>query len=243
MNKNPEISILSPAHQNERYIKEFVTSLFKDVAVKLEKKGKTCEVIIAEDGSTDNTRKILQSLQKKYNFHLLLAKVKLGPVVAIKKLFEKAKGYTIFFLDSDGEIAPSNFWNLYKVFTSHNYDIVVAYKKKRKPWYRFLISRMNNLWLHLLFQTEIRDANSGFRIYKGVAGRRLVKNCGVLKYNFNSEQIIQAQKQGLKIGETGAKHNARESTVFNPKKIFKILFLAYRELILFKLNMKQAGFY
>lgn len=232
-----KISILSPAHQNQGHIKEFVESVFKDVVEPLKRKGIKIEVIIAEDGSTDNTRPILQSLQKKYPLKLLLAKKRLGPVQAIKNLFEKASGDLIFFLDSDGEVAPDCFWNLYKVFKKEDLDVVIAYKMKRKPWYRFLISRVNNFWLQLLFNTGIRDSNSGFRLYKAEIGKWLVQESGFLKYNFNSEQIILAVKRGFKVGEVGTPHHARESMVFRPQKLLQILFFAFWELFKFRIYL------
>ncbi|MBI4991409.1 glycosyltransferase, partial [Candidatus Gottesmanbacteria bacterium] len=243
LNKSEKISILSPAHQNEGNIRQFAEAVFKDVVKPLQKQGIKTEVIIAEDGSTDKTGEILQSLQKKYPLKLLLAKERLGPVQAIKNLFAEASGDLIFFLDSDGEISPRYFWNLYEVFKKENLDVAVAYKMKRKPWYRFLISRVNNFWLQLLFNTGIRDSNSGFRLYKAEIGKWLVQESGFLKYNFNSEQIILAVKRGFKVGETGTPHHARESMVFRPQKLLHILFFAFLELFKFRIYLFERNIF
>lgn len=234
MKKIAKISIISPAHQNESQIGKFIESMFKEVIFPLQRMRIKTEMIVAEDGSTDNTRHILKSLEKKYRLKLLLAKKRLGPVRAIKNLFAQARGDLIFFLDADGEVEPQSFWSLYKVFFKEDCDLVVAHKLKRKPWYRFLISRFNNLLLRILFQTKIKDANAGCRLYKADIAKRIVAQCGFLKYNFNSEQIILATRSHLKIGEVGVPHFERESVAFKTTKLIQILFLATIELYRFK---------
>lgn len=228
------LSILSPAHQNEKYITEFVVSLYKKVVIPSRSKGIKCEVIIGEDGSTDKTRDILIKLNKKYKYQLVLGTTKLGYVKAAKQLFEMAKGDIIFFLDSDGEINPKSFWKLFNKFEKGNYDLINAYKENRKPFYRFIISKINNLILKILFNLNIRDANAGFKLYSKNAIKKIIKKCGQLKYNFNSEQVIVATKLKYKIGEVGVKHYERESVVFKPTKLIFLLFLALKELVQYK---------
>lgn len=231
INTKKSISILSPAHQNEKYITEFIISLFKDVVRPLRSRNIICEVIIGEDGSTDKTREILIKLNKKYKFKLVLGTTKLGYVKAAKQLFDMAKGDMIFFLDSDGEISPKSFWKLLKKFEKGDYDLINAYKKNRKPFYRFVISKINNFILKVLFNLNIKDANAGFKLYSKNAIKKIIKKCGSLKYNFNSEQVIVATKLDYKIGEVGVRHYERESVVFKPTKLIFLLVLAFKELI------------
>ena len=233
-----KISILSPAYQNEANIQELVESLYENVVVPLKKEGIQTEVILAEDGSTDRTRSILQKLKKKYNFRLLLGKTRLGCIKAVKNLYLQARGDLIFFLDSDGEIKPQSFWELFKVFKKGNLDIVVAYKLNRKPRFRYIISRINNLFLRLLFSVKIRDANAGFRLYQGSVGRQLVRESIFLKYNFNSEQIIRATGYGYQMADVEVPHFARESMMFKPDKMAQTVLLAFWELVRFKIKVR-----
>ncbi|OGG26130.1 hypothetical protein A2960_04005 [Candidatus Gottesmanbacteria bacterium RIFCSPLOWO2_01_FULL_39_12b] len=231
-----KISILSAVYQNEENIIELVESLYQRVVKPLKKEGILVEVIIAEDGSTDNTRAILQRLKKKYGMKLLLGKKRLGCIKAVKNLYSKASGELIFFWDGDGEVQPVSFWDLYSVFKKGNFDAVVAYKQNRKPRFRYLISRINNLVLRILFHVRIRDANAGFRLYKARIGKELVRESNFLKYNFNSEQIIRATKYGYKIGDVGVTHFARESMMFKPDRMVEAVLLAFWELVRFKIS-------
>ncbi len=234
------ISIISPIHQNELHIKNFVESLYAHVIADLKKQKITYEVLLAEDGSTDRTKEILHSLKKKYDFTLFEDSRKLGYAKASKNLIKKAKGSVIFFLDSDGEIDPKSFWKLYDLMKTGKYDLVNGFKLHRKPLYRFFISRTNNLILNTLFWTGVHDANAGCKMYRKKVLAPIVDICS-LKYNFNAEQLIRLRNQNRKIVEVGVPHFARESVVFQPNKLFKIVFLALIELFQFRFTLwKEA---
>lgn len=233
-----KISIVSPAYQNEDNIEDLLRSIHQDVVYPLRKKNHQCEVIIAEDGSTDNTRRNLKRLQKHYHCALLLGEKKLGYIQAVKNLFTASSGDLIFFLDSDGEIHPKCFWRLFAVWEKGNFDIVTAYKVKRKPLYRLFISRCNNLFLRIFFRTNIRDANAGFRLYKKNIGKELIQESGELKNNFNSEQIIRAVRKRYTIAEVGVPHHERKSVVFAPSSLPKTVVKATSELLRFRFTLQ-----
>ncbi len=68
-----KLSIITPVYQNEKvelYVQEKVRSKFPD-----------SELVIAEDGSKDNTRKILKSIQSKYNITLDLCDDACGDII------------------------------------------------------------------------------------------------------------------------------------------------------------------
>lgn len=237
--KKIKISILSPAHQAEKYIVEFVESLWRWLVLPLKKKNITYEIIIAEDGSTDKTRKILIRLAKKYKLKLVLSSKKLGYIKAAKNLFKMAKGDLIFFLDADGEINPKSFWKLYDLWNKDDFDIVTGYKLNRKPFHRLIISKINNFVLRLLFNTNVKDANAGFKLYKSKVGKKIISESGYLKYNFNSEQIIRAIQHGYNIGQVGVQHFERESISFPPGKLIKVTLIAFLELVKFRFFLKN----
>ncbi len=238
--KLKRISILTPTHQNEDNIEKLIFDIYHYVVYPLKKKSIASEVIIAEDGSTDNTRILLERNQTKYKYRLLSGKKKLGYIKAVKNLFSKANGELIFFLDSDGEINPKSFWQLFALWQKGNYDIVTAFKLNRKPLYRFIISRINNLLLRILFHTKIRDANAGFRLMKKEVGKELVQASGYLHSNFNAELIIRAVKENISIAEVAVPHFERNSVAFKPQKLVKILIMAFLELFRFRWYLKST---
>jgi len=228
MPKKINLSILSPTYQNETYITQVVKEIYKDVVPPF---NDTCELIIYESGSTDKTREILVDLQKKYPFKLIKTPKRVGYIAQVKKLYQLAKGEIIFFLDSDGECRPRAFWQLYQKYQNGQFDIVTAFRKKRKPLYRSIITRLDNFLIRNLFGLKIHDANCGFRLVKAKKVKNLMTNWGKLKHNSNAEQLILANKNSLKITEVKVLHRERKSVVLPINKIFNQIFKAFIELI------------
>jgi hypothetical protein len=125
---------------------------------------------------------------------------------------------------------------LHDLLKKKDLDLVNGFKLKRRPIYRFFISRCNNAILNSLFFTGVQDANAGCKLYKKEKMIDIVEKCS-LKYNFNTEQIIKARKSGIKIGEVGVRHFSRDSVVFSKSKLGKIIILAVLELIAFRMYL------
>lgn len=95
--QNPMISIIVPCFNNERYIEKCLKSI-------VDQSYKDFEVIIINDGSTDNSKTIIEKLiKKRQNFHLLNQK-NMGVSTARNKGLEFAKGKYVCFVDADDYI-------------------------------------------------------------------------------------------------------------------------------------------
>jgi glycosyltransferase involved in cell wall biosynthesis len=235
---NVTLSIIMPVYENEgieRYIKE----IHEKIVLPFEKRGlgKT-ELIIAEDGSKDRTREILLSIRKKYNLILNLCDQRRGYIKAVREIYIQAAGKYIFFTDADGEHYPEDFWRLWDAFSTARYDIVLGYKLKRKPYYRLIISKINNFLLGILFGVWLRDANCGFRILKQDVARKIIPLTGNLKAAYNAETLVIARKRGYKYAEVPIRHTAQRSVVFSLAKMPITLFYAFLEL--FRLRFTKA---
>ena len=233
MTKKINLSIISPTHQNEAYITQVVKEIYKDVVSRF---NEACEVIVYESGSTDQTRTLLVELQEEFPFKLIKTPKRVGYINQVKKLYQLAKGEIIFFLDSDGECRPKAFWQLYKKYQDGQNDIVAGLRVKRRPIYRLIITKLDNFLIRTLFRTKTYDANCAFRLTKANVAKKIIKNCGFLKHNFNSEYLILAFQGGFKIEEVAVNHRPRKSVVSPPGKILSQIFKAAYELVKFKFN-------
>jgi len=240
MKNRYKLSIIAPVYQNEN-IKDIVKDINKKISMPFKKKYGDIEFIIAEDGSTDNTRRILKAIKTKYNLTLDLFDKKRGYVAAVKKLYLRAKGEYIFFTDSDGEHDPADFWKLWKKMIKENSDIVVGYKIRRKPFYRVFISKINNLLLGILFGVWLKDANCGFRLLKRNAVERIIPGTGNLTAAYNAETLILAKRFGYRYSEVPIKHIYKESTVFSVKKLPKTISKAFFETISLRYKLWVKG--
>ncbi len=117
MNNIFNISIIIPVYNAEKYLKRCLDSVLK---AKIEE----TEIIIINDGSKDNSLKIIKEYANKYEFIRYISKKNEG-LAATKNLgIMEAKGKYISFIDSDDTV-NENFFKDSLEFMQKNYDIII----------------------------------------------------------------------------------------------------------------------
>lgn len=94
MSENPNISVIIPIYNSDKYLSECIDSVLMQSL-------KNIEIICINDGSTDNTKIILEEYLKKDKRIQVINQENEGVSVARNKGIKKAKGEFLFFLDSD----------------------------------------------------------------------------------------------------------------------------------------------
>jgi glycosyltransferase involved in cell wall biosynthesis len=110
MSLDPTISIICPCYNHGRYVGEMLKSVFTQTFPDY-------EIIIVNDGSTDNTQKILDGFHHE-KLHVLHTQNQ-GPATARNTAIAAAKGSIILNLDADDKIAPSLLAQGVKVFNDY----------------------------------------------------------------------------------------------------------------------------
>lgn len=114
MNKIPYFSIVIPLYNKEKYIKRTLKSVLKQTFTNF-------EVIIVDDGSTDNSSEIIKSINDSRI--CLIQQENGGPSKARNRGIQEAKGEFIAFLDADDEWLPGKLEKQYD-FHSCNDDVI-----------------------------------------------------------------------------------------------------------------------
>ncbi len=97
-----ELSIIIPAYNEENRIKPFLARLLE-----FSKKLKSYELIFVNDGSRDNTLKIINDISKRYKrLKIISYGTNRGKGYAVRKGILAAGGKKIIFIDADGSISP-----------------------------------------------------------------------------------------------------------------------------------------
>ena len=135
--------MIVPLYNQQRYIKKCIRSILRQTY-------NTLEIIIVNDGSTDRSPKIAQSLATIDNRIILINQANKGVAEARKTGYQHASGEWIIFVDSDDSLPKDSIENLYAAANEHNVDIVCgqacrqwgALKKHYSAFPRSMESRM-----------------------------------------------------------------------------------------------------
>ncbi len=120
-----ELSIIIPAYNVEEFIESCIESCcMQDV------NPKDYEIIVVNDGSTDNTEKIVLNLSRKYSNIKLKSQKNKGNGAARNVGVSISNGDIIFFLDADDYIAKNTLGTLIRLLKQNNLDIIGFSSKK-----------------------------------------------------------------------------------------------------------------
>ena len=123
MDKN--IQIVTPVYNEEKNIEFTISSFFKE----LTNFGFNLEFIVSEDGSSDNSVKIIKDLSKKYKIKLFSSKDRKNYTDSVLFGLSKAQEEIVAFVDSDGQYDPKD---LIKMLNELKYgSFVLGYRSPR----------------------------------------------------------------------------------------------------------------
>lgn len=115
----PKVSIVIPCYNVEKYIVECLESVVNQTLEDI-------EIICVDDGSTDNTGKIIDEYASKDNRFKVLHKENAGYGIAMNKGFDMATGEYIGIVEPDDYIEPEMYSTLYKKAKENNVDWIKA---------------------------------------------------------------------------------------------------------------------
>ena len=126
------------------------------------------EVIVVNDGSTDDTAEVLEGLREKYAplLRIVSHAGNRGYGAALRSGFAAATKDYIFYTDGDGQYDPAELERLLSAVTPGT-DLANGYKIERSdPWHRIAIGWLYNRFARWLFRIRLRDIDCDFRLIR-----------------------------------------------------------------------------
>jgi glycosyltransferase involved in cell wall biosynthesis len=168
----------------------------------------TYEVILVDDGSTDRSWEVIESLHRQNNcIKGIRFQRNYGKSAALNEGFRTCEGHVVITMDADLQDSPDEIPALYNMIMKDGYDLVSGWKKVRHdPLSKTLPSRFFNWVTSKVSKIELHDFNCGLKAYR----HKLVKSIEVYGEMHRYIPLIAKWAGFKKIGEKVVEHHARK---------------------------------
>lgn len=201
------LSAIMPAYNEEERI---INTLRESIKVFKSLKS-PFEILVINDGSIDNTAKLVRKFAKKNKCVKLVSYRKnKGKGNALRYGFNYAKMNLVTFIDADLELHPNQLKNFLKIMKETGCDVVIGSKRHPEselfyPWHRKFLSYGYYFMNKLLFGLPLKDTQSGLKLFKKKVLDHVFPKIVVKGYAFDLEILVLAYKFGYKIHEAPIK--------------------------------------
>jgi dolichol-phosphate mannosyltransferase len=158
------LSVVAPAY-NEA---ENLPQLFSEIAAALGTLEQRWEIICVDDGSVDDTPRLVPELMKKHpQLRVLSLRNRSGQTAALDAGLRRARGTFIATLDADLQNDPADIPRLLKVLLSAQCGLVSGWRvNRRDPWVRLVSTRFaNSVWKWVMHE-QVHDSGCGLKVLR-----------------------------------------------------------------------------
>jgi glycosyltransferase involved in cell wall biosynthesis len=197
------LSLVLPAHNEV----ENIEVVIRQAIEVLQKHTDTFEIIPVNDGSKDDTGRVIDHLATEDpRVRPVHHDVNRGYGGALKSGFAASRYDCVMFMDSDRQFDIADIQRLAPFVASH--DIVAGFRMERSdPIHRRINAEIFNLSVRILFGVHMRDLDCAFKIFRGEQLRSLeLTTSGAL---INAEIQAKLRRQGATLQQVGVPHYPR----------------------------------
>jgi glycosyltransferase involved in cell wall biosynthesis len=167
------------------------------------------EVVMIDDGSTDNSWDMILGLKKNYaTLRGIRFRRNFGKSAALHTGFQAVSGNVVITMDADLQDNPEEIPALYKMITEQGYDLISGWKKKRfdPVFSKNLPSKFYNWTVRIMSGIRLHDFNCGLKAYR----KRVVKSIEIYGDMHRFIPVLAKWAGFKKIGEKVVQHQERK---------------------------------
>lgn len=200
-----DISIVVPLYNEAESLPELAAWIERV----MKENGFSYEVIFVNDGSTDDSWKVIKELSAKNpNLHGVAFRRNYGKSPALNTGFARAKGDVVITMDADLQDSPDEIPELYRMITQDGFDLVSGYKQKRyDPLSKTIPTKLFNATARKVSGIKnLHDFNCGLKAYR----KEVVKHIEVYGDMHRYIPYLAKNAGFNRIGEKEVHHQARK---------------------------------
>jgi dolichyl-phosphate beta-glucosyltransferase len=218
------VSVVIPAYNEEKRL-PFTLEKIKKY---FDSRDLAYEVIVVNDGSTDNTVEKAKSFSG-LNLRVIDNRQNHGKGYCVRAGMLDARNDIILFSDADMS-TPIEYLDAFLKLHEQSFDVIIASRaidrklvKAKQPLFREIMGRIFNFSMQAITGLRIRDTQCGFKSFKREAAGIIFKRQTIPGFGFDAEVLYIAKVHGFKIKETPVEWYDAPGTkvsVFNSAKAF-----------------------
>jgi glycosyltransferase involved in cell wall biosynthesis len=200
-----EVSVIIPVYNEARTIEEIVRRVKAQNVAK--------EILIVDDGSTDGTRQILESMNEVGETRVIFHDRNLGKGAAVRTGINNASGDVLLIQDADLEYDPRDYASLLQPIEEGLADVVYGSRflgAARRPvmFWHMVANKLLTFLTNILYNTILTDMETGYKVFKKevVEGVNLRAN----RFDFEPEFTAKILKRKVRVFEVPIVFNPRD---------------------------------
>jgi glycosyltransferase involved in cell wall biosynthesis len=200
-----KVSVIIPVYNEVNTIEEILR--------RVEAEEIASEILIVDDGSTDGTRDILQTLSNEEHIRVILHEKNQGKGAAVRTGIQNATGDVLLIQDADLEYNPRDYPALLQPIEEGIADVVYCSRflggpRRTAMYWHMVANKLLTFMTNLLYNTILSDMETGYKVFKRevLEGIKIRAN----KFDFEPEFTAKILKRKARVYEVPISFNPRD---------------------------------
>lgn len=202
-----KLSVLIPAYNEAETIAEILRR------VRAVDTGLELEIVVVDDGSTDDTREVLQQEASAGDIKVIYRETNQGKGAAVRTALQHATGDILLVQDADLEYDPREYPDLLKPILENRSQVVYGSRFRGGPhkamfFWHMVGNKFLTLLTNVLYNTILSDMETCYKVFtREVANKLRLRSP---RWGFDPEITAQILKRGYRIYEVPISYTGRE---------------------------------
>ncbi len=238
-NASPRLSVVIPAYNEEKRLPHTLRATLSY----LKKQPFSWEMLVVNDGSTDNTADIVRGFSvEDARVRLLQYGANRGKGFAVRYGMTHAHGELQVFMDADNSTSIDHL-EQFIPFTKQGFDVVIGSRdiegaqiSVHQAKWKEMLGDLGNFWIQIWAVPGVKDTQAGFKLFTKKASKDVFPYLTIDRWGFDVEALAVARMKGHKISEQPIRWINDPNSKVSPSAYLEVL----KEVVQVRINMMRG---